>query len=130
MPRPGDRARPRHGQRHRGGDPGRGRLSSPLPLVIDADGLTALGDLAAAEFLLGLRSAPTVLTPHDGEYAGLAGSPPGDDRLAAARDLARLLGVTVLLKGPLTAVAAADHSVPDVLLSAAGLPALADGRHR
>jgi len=31
----------------------------------------------------------------------------------------------VLLKGPLTAVAAADHSVPDVLLSAAGLPALA-----
>jgi hydroxyethylthiazole kinase-like uncharacterized protein yjeF len=99
--------------------------SSPLPLVIDADGLTALGDLAAAQFLLRLRSAPTVLTPHDGEYARLAGSPPGDDRLAAARDLARELGVTVLLKGPLTAVAAADHSVPDVLLSAAGLPALA-----
>jgi NAD(P)H-hydrate epimerase len=99
--------------------------SSPLPLVVDADGLTALGDLAAAQFLLGLRSAPTVLTPHDGEYARLAGSPPGDDRLASARDLARQLGVTVLLKGPLTAVAAADHSVPDVLLSAAGLPALA-----
>src|SRR6202044_13098 len=46
---------------------------SPLPLVIDADGLTALGELAAAQFLLGLRSAPTVLPPHDGEYARLAG---------------------------------------------------------
>ena len=31
--------------------------SCPLPLVIDADGLTALGDLATAQFLLGVRTA-------------------------------------------------------------------------
>jgi ADP-dependent NAD(P)H-hydrate dehydratase / NAD(P)H-hydrate epimerase len=99
--------------------------SCPLPLVIDADGLTALGDLATAQFLLGVRTAPTVLTPHDGEYARLAGHPPSDDRLASARDLAGQLGVIVLLKGPLTAVASGTDAAPDVLLSAAGVPALA-----
>jgi hydroxyethylthiazole kinase-like uncharacterized protein yjeF len=106
---------------------------SPHPLVVDADGLTALaalGDAAAARQLLAGRTAPTVLTPHDGEFARLAGSPPGDDRLAAARDLAELLGVIVLLKGPLTAVASppgssSEAGSPDVLLAAAGVPALA-----
>ncbi len=53
----------------------------PVPLVIDADALTALGDLAAARTLLDKRSAPSILTPHDGEYARLAGSAPGADRL-------------------------------------------------
>jgi ADP-dependent NAD(P)H-hydrate dehydratase / NAD(P)H-hydrate epimerase len=99
--------------------------SCPLPLVIDADGLTALGDLATAQFLLGVRTAPTVLTPHDGEYARLAGHPPSDDRLASARELAGQLGVIVLLKGPLTAVASGGDTAPDVLLAAAGVPALA-----
>jgi ADP-dependent NAD(P)H-hydrate dehydratase / NAD(P)H-hydrate epimerase len=99
--------------------------SSTLPLVIDADALTALRDLATARFLLVLRTAPTVLTPHDGEYARLTGAPPGADRLAAARHLASELGVIVLLKGPLTAIAAPDGSGPDVLLSTSGVPALA-----
>jgi hydroxyethylthiazole kinase-like uncharacterized protein yjeF len=106
---------------------------SPHPLVVDADGLTALaalGDAAAARQLLAGRTAPTVLTPHDGEFARLAGSPPGDDRLAAARDLAERLGVIVLLKGPLTAVASppgssSEAGSPDVLLAAAGVPSLA-----
>jgi hypothetical protein len=31
---------------------------------------------------------PTVLTPHDGEYARLAGQPVGDDRISAATRLA------------------------------------------
>jgi NAD(P)H-hydrate epimerase len=99
--------------------------SCPLPLVIDADGLTALGDLPTARFLLGVRMAPTVLTPHDGEYARLTGSPPTADRLASARQLAAQLGAVVLLKGPLTAVATHEAACPDVLLSAAGVPALA-----
>jgi hydroxyethylthiazole kinase-like uncharacterized protein yjeF len=99
--------------------------AAPFPLVIDADGLTALGDVPAARALLARRDHPTVLTPHDGEYARLAGSPPGDDRLAAARDLAGRLGAIVLLKGPLTAVAAPGGGAPDVLLSATGVPALA-----
>jgi len=98
---------------------------APHPLVIDADGLTALGDLAAARELLAGRSFPTILTPHDGEYARLAGSPPGDDRLAAARRLAHGIGAIVLLKGPLTAVASPRDGCPDVYLAAAGVPALA-----
>jgi ADP-dependent NAD(P)H-hydrate dehydratase / NAD(P)H-hydrate epimerase len=97
----------------------------PLPLVIDADAITALGDAAAARQLLAQRRQPTVLTPHDGEYARVAGSVPGDDRLAAARDLAGRIGAVVLLKGALTAVAAPQGEFPDVFLAAAGVPALA-----
>ena len=97
----------------------------PVPLVIDADALTALGDAAAARTLLDKRSAPSILTPHDGEYARVAGAPPGEDRLAAARRLAEATGAVVLLKGSLTAVAGPDGGAPDVLLSGAGGPALA-----
>ena len=102
----------------------------PVPLVIDADALTALGGTAAARAILDKRSSPSILTPHDGEYARISGAPPGDDRLEAARRLARATGAVVLLKGPLTAVAApdggvADGALPDVLLAAAGGPALA-----
>ena len=96
----------------------------PVPLVIDADALTALGDAAAAHTLLDKRDAPSVLTPHDGEYARIAGAAPGDDRLAAARRLADATGAIVLLKGSLTAVAS-PGGLPDVLLSDAGGPALA-----
>ncbi len=106
----------------------RGVLAAvPVPLVIDADALTALGDVAAARTLLDKREAPSILTPHDGEYARLAGGPPGADRLAAARRLAASTGAVVLLKGPLTAVAdpRGAAAAPDVLLSAAGGPALA-----
>jgi hydroxyethylthiazole kinase-like uncharacterized protein yjeF len=98
---------------------------APLPLVIDADAITALGDADAARQLLAQRRQPTVLTPHDGEYARVAGSAPGDDRLAAARDLAGRIGAVVLLKGALTAVAAPQGELPDVFLAAAGVPALA-----
>ncbi len=61
--------------------------------------------------------APTVLTPHDGEFKRLAGHPPGADRVAAARDLAARTHATVLLKGPTTVVA--DPS-GEVLLCTAG----------
>ncbi len=99
----------------------------PVPLVIDADALTALGGTAAARLLIDKRSAPSILTPHDGEYARLNGSAPTDDRLASARALARATGAIVLLKGSLTAVASPDGHVgaPDVLLAAAGGPSLA-----
>jgi ADP-dependent NAD(P)H-hydrate dehydratase / NAD(P)H-hydrate epimerase len=71
-----------------------------LPTVVDADGLTALGDDAAD-----LVGPTTVLTPHDGEFARLAGGPPGPDRLHAARSLARRTGAVVVLKGRATVVA-------------------------
>ena len=97
----------------------------PVPLVIDADALTALGSTPAARALLDKRSAPSILTPHDGEYARINGTAPVEDRLAAARHLASATGAVVLLKGPLTAVAAPGDAVPDVLLADAGGPALA-----
>ena len=49
-----------------------------------------------------------VLTPHAGEYERLAGRPVGDDRVAAARELAARLHAIVLLKGPGTVIAAPD----------------------
>ncbi len=104
--------------------------AAPVPLVIDADALTALGDATAARTLLDKRSGPSILTPHDGEYARLAGSPPGEDRLAAARRLADATGAVVLLKGSLTAVArpgGTDGTKPDVLLSCRRRPG---PRHR
>ncbi|MCV7282001.1 bifunctional ADP-dependent NAD(P)H-hydrate dehydratase/NAD(P)H-hydrate epimerase [Mycolicibacterium flavescens] len=83
-------------------------LDSGLPVIVDADGLTIL---AAHPDLVAGRNAPTVLTPHAGEFARLAGSAPGDDRVAATRGLADRLGVTVLLKGNVTVVAEPGGSV-------------------
>jgi NAD(P)H-hydrate epimerase len=99
---------------------------SPVPVVADADALYALGDAATSREVVGSGRA-VVLTPHDGEFARLAGGPPGPDRIAAARRLAASTGAVVLLKGALTAVAspAAAAGVPDVLLAAAGTARLA-----
>ena len=75
------------------------------PVVLDADGLNAFAGDAAT---LAERPGPTVLTPHDGEYARLAGEPVGTDRVDSARRLAALTGAIVLLKGPTTVIAAPD----------------------
>ena len=77
-------------------------LDSDVPVIVDADGLTLL---AAHPQLVMSRQAPTVLTPHAGEYTRLAGEPPGVDRVAAARRLAQEFGAIVLLKGNVTVVA-------------------------
>ncbi|MCV7383519.1 bifunctional ADP-dependent NAD(P)H-hydrate dehydratase/NAD(P)H-hydrate epimerase [Mycolicibacter longobardus] len=77
-------------------------LDTDLPVIVDADALTIL---AAHPSLVADRTAPTVLTPHAGEYARLAGHPPGPDRIGAARALADRFGATVLLKGHVTVVA-------------------------
>ena len=91
--------------------------AAPCPVIVDADGLTALGDVAQAAAVIGDRRQPTVLTPHDGEFERLAGRRPGPDRIGGARDLARGTGATVLLKGSTTIVAGPDGRV---LLAAAG----------
>ena len=77
-------------------------LDTDLPVLVDADGLTIL---AAHPDMLASRRAPTVLTPHAGEFARLAGDPPGDDRVGATRKLADAMGATVLLKGNVTVIA-------------------------
>jgi len=75
---------------------------APVPLVLDADGLNALdGDTD----LLAARPAATIVTPHTGEFARLAGESVGEDRVAAARRLAERAGAVVLLKGSRTVVA-------------------------
>lgn len=77
-------------------------LQSDVPVLVDADGLTLLAQHPGA---VRGRSAPTLLTPHDREFARF-GTDVGADRLAAARALAQDLGVHVLLKGDATVVAA------------------------
>jgi hydroxyethylthiazole kinase-like uncharacterized protein yjeF len=85
-------------------------LSSDVPVLLDADALT----VAASEPALLRRSAPTLLTPHAGEFARLVGGRRDDverRRLSQVREAARSLGVTVLLKGSTTLVAAPDGRV-------------------
>lgn len=95
------------------GDGGRSVLAAVLdravPTCIDADGVTLLAQ--HAELRERVRGEPVVLTPHAGEFARIAGDVGrdfGGDRVAAARRAAADLGVTVLLKGNATVVAAPD----------------------
>jgi len=90
--------------------------------VVDADGLYALGDVDHGADVMRKRSKPTVLTPHEGEFAHLSGEKLGADRLEATRRLAAGIGTTVLLKGSTTTVADPDGRV---VLSATGDPRLA-----
>ncbi|CAM4131002.1 Nicotinamide nucleotide repair protein [Mycobacterium basiliense] len=83
-------------------------LETDLPVLVDADGLTML---AAHPELVVNRDAPTVLTPHAGEFARLGGSGPGDDRVGACRKLADAFGATVLLKGHVTVIADPEGKV-------------------
>jgi NAD(P)H-hydrate epimerase len=84
-------------------------IDAIIPVVVDGDGLFALAwNEHGAPTMLRSREVPTILTPHDGEYALLTGHRPGDDRLGAARRLAADTGATVLLKGPTTVVASPD----------------------
>ena len=77
-----------------------------IPLVLDADGLNALGGDFTSLRSRQTRGAPVVLTPHAGEYERLMGEPVGADRIAAARALADRSGAIVVLKGPGTVIAA------------------------
>jgi NAD(P)H-hydrate epimerase len=94
----------------------------PVPVLVDADGLNALGPAEEVAKLVAGRSTAVVLTPHAGEYARLAGAEPAPDRIGAARDLSRRTGAVVLLKGSTTVVAAPDGRS---LVSTSGSPRLA-----
>ena len=69
------------------------------PVVLDADGINVV---APHKDILRGRTNPTVLTPHAGEFARLGGK--ANDRVAAAEDMARDTGCTVLLKGHNTVI--------------------------
>jgi hydroxyethylthiazole kinase-like uncharacterized protein yjeF len=77
-------------------------LATDVAVVVDADAITMVAD---DPDLVRLRTAATVLTPHDREFVRLA-SEIGSDRVAAAQRAAADLRATVLLKGNATVVAA------------------------
>ena len=74
----------------------------PVPLVVDADALAAVAEHPDC---VRARTAVTVLTPHDGEFARLTGAAPAADRFGSVRHAAADLGAVVLAKGPTTLVA-------------------------
>jgi NAD(P)H-hydrate epimerase len=79
------------------------RNARTLTTVIDADGLNAL---ARTEAWPDVLPAKTILTPHDGEAARLAGRvvPSGAARAAFATRQAREWKCVLVLKGPATVI--------------------------
>ena len=93
------------------------------PVVLDAD---ALNVFAGEPRTLGslLAGRPAVVTPHPAEAARLLRCEVDTvlaDREGSARELARTLGATVLLKGPPTVIA---DGAGAVAVSASGAPTL------
>jgi len=97
---------------------------SPVPVVIDADGLNAL--VGSLSFLKDLK-VPVVMTPHPGEMARLVKKTPSQvqqERIHHARSLATSHKIYLVLKGARTIVAHPDGTV---LINHAGNPGMASG---
>jgi len=76
-------------------------LTSKAPKVIDADGITHLGETER------LKSQDAIITPHEGEFVRLFGEIDGT-KAERALEAARRSGAVVVYKGPDTLVAAPD----------------------
>jgi len=79
-----------------------------VPMVLDADGLNALGELKWE------ARAPRILTPHPGEMSSLTGKTIPEiqaDRVGVARAFAAERGVYLVLKGNRSVIAAPDGRV-------------------
>jgi NAD(P)H-hydrate epimerase len=93
----------------------------PIPCVLDADALTALG--GELELLREAR-APRILTPHPGEAGRLLGRSTAAvqaDRYGAASELAKRSGQVAVLKGARTVIATPEGALR---ICRAGTPAL------
>lgn len=94
------------------------------PVILDADGINALADNID---MIGTCKAELVLTPHPGEMSRLTGRSVSDieqDRTTAAVSFATDYGVTLVLKGANTVIAAPDGRV---FVNITGNPGLARG---
>jgi hydroxyethylthiazole kinase-like uncharacterized protein yjeF len=76
-------------------------LTSKAPKVIDADGITYLGDPGRT------RGQDAILTPHEGEFRKLFGDLPGT-KPERALEAAKRSGAVIVYKGPDTLVASPD----------------------
>ncbi len=97
---------------------------SPIPMVLDADGLNAFAGRASE---LAARRSDLVLTPHAGEFArivGVGSRDVGADRVGHVRALAAGSEATVLLKGTRTLVGTPEGHVR---VNPTGGPYLATG---
>lgn len=86
---------------------GRGRdgafkqaLGSDVPLIVDGDGLAGFSR----------RDAPTILTPHAGEFDRLFGTGEGN-KIDRARDAARASNSTIVFKGADSVIASPDGRI-------------------
>ncbi len=93
------------------------------PLVLDADALNILSDNRTWRAFL---PPDTILTPHPKEFDRLHGAPAvnGYQRLGRARQMAKDLGVIVVLKGAWTAICSPDGAV---FFNSTGNPGMAKG---
>lgn len=98
--------------------------SAKIPLVIDADGVTAL---ARQKEILSKASIPVILTPHPGELSRLLWVPKEevvDKRIPIAQKVAATYNVHLVLKGARTTVAEPGGQV---YVNPTGNPGMATG---
>jgi hydroxyethylthiazole kinase-like uncharacterized protein yjeF len=79
-------------------------LTSRAPKVIDADGISHLGDPER------LKGQDAIITPHEGEFRRLFGEIEGS-KPERAMEAARRSGAVVVYKGPDTLVASPDGRI-------------------
>ena len=89
------------------------------PVVVDADGINVL---AGHMDILRERHAPTILTPHAGEFARIGGDNAGD-RVTETVNFAREYGCILLLKGHNTVISDGK----EIYVNQTGNPGMAVG---
>ena len=93
--------------------------NADCPVVLDADGINLIG---SHKHVLRERTAPTILTPHMGEFSRLGGNA-AIDRITSAVEMARDLGCIMVLKGHKTVITDGQA----IYINPTGNPGMAKG---